>query len=252
MANNKLDITPGVAVNYFSDFKFHAFPGIDLGYQISDNVKLYANAGYTYRIPTYTDLYYSDPTTLGNENLDPEKALTEEIGIKFNKNNFSSSLAVFNRNSDNLIDYVKEDVNDKWQATNIQDLSSFGFEANAAYNFKTIGFNQNISAGYTYLDEDLEDLDGTFSRYSINSLKHHFTATYRSKFFNHLRQSIVFKYAERTTGDSYNVIDVMATLDLNAFEISVIGNNIFNTEYIETNLVPMPKGNVLLDVKYKF
>ena len=44
----------------------------------------------------------------------------------------------------------------------------------------------------------------------------------------------------------------MATLDLNAFEISVIGNNIFNTEYTETNLVPMPKGNVLLDVKYKF
>ena len=252
LANNKLDITPGVAVNYFSDFKFHAFPGIDLGYQLSDNLKLYANAGYTYRIPTYTDLYYNDPTTLGNENLDPEEALTEEIGIKFNKNNFSSSIAVFNRNSDNLIDYVKENLDDKWQARNIQDLSSFGFEANASYNFTTTGFNQNISAGYTYLDEDLEDLEGAFSRYSINSLKHHFTTTYRSQFLKNVRQSIVFKYAERTAGDSYSVVDVMATLDLNTFEISVIGNNIFNTEYTETNLVPMPKGNVLLDVKYKF
>jgi iron complex outermembrane receptor protein len=30
--NKKLDIT-GVAVTYFSDFKFFAFPGIDVGYQ---------------------------------------------------------------------------------------------------------------------------------------------------------------------------------------------------------------------------
>jgi len=38
--NDKLDITPGVAVNYFSDFKFHAFPGIDLGYRLNSLVFL--------------------------------------------------------------------------------------------------------------------------------------------------------------------------------------------------------------------
>ena len=252
LAKDKLDITPGVAVTYFSDFKFHAFPGIDLGYQINDELKVYANAGYTYRIPTYTDLYYSDPTTLGNENLNPEEALTEEIGIKYNKGNFSTSFAVFNRDSDNLIDYTKENATDKWEATNIQDLNAFGFEVNASYTYKMKGFNQNLNFGYTYLDEDLEDLEDLFSRYSINSLKHHITATYRSQFIKNLRQSIIYKFAERTTGDSYNVVDVMATLDLKSFEISVIGNNIFNTEYTETNLVPMPKGNVLIGAKYKF
>ena len=252
LAKDKLDITPGVAVTYFSDFKFHAFPGIDLGYQINDELKVYANAGYTYRIPTYTDLYYSDPTTLGNENLNPEEALTEEIGIKYNKGNFSTSFAVFNRDSDNLIDYTKENATDKWEATNIQDLNAFGFEVNASYTYKMKGFNQNLNFGYTYLDEDLEDLEDLFSSYSINSLKHHITATYRSQFIKNLRQSIIYKFAERTTGDSHNVVDVMATLDLKSFEISVIGNNIFNTEYTETNLVPMPKGNVLIGAKYKF
>ncbi len=80
--NDKLDVIPGIAVNYFSDFKFHAFPGIDLGYEINERIKVYANLGYTYRIPTYTDLFYSDPTTLGNENLDPEEAISQELGIK--------------------------------------------------------------------------------------------------------------------------------------------------------------------------
>ena len=59
LLNDKLDVTPGIAVTYFSDFKFHAFPGIDVGYKLTDNFKLYGNAGYTYRIPTYTDLFYS-------------------------------------------------------------------------------------------------------------------------------------------------------------------------------------------------
>lgn len=251
-ANKKFDVTPGIAVNYFSDFDFNAFPGIDLGYQINESLKLYANAGYTYRIPTYTDLFYSDPATLGNENLEPEEAISEEIGFKYNKGKFSSSVAVFNRNSSNIIDYVKVNEDDLWQATNIQDLNAFGVELNADYQYTFKNFTQSLGLGYTYLDENLDDLDGLFSRYSINSLKHHITATYRSQFVKNLRQSIVYKFAERTTGDTYKVVDVMATLDLDSFEISVIGNNIFNEEYTETNLVPMPKGNVLIDFKYKF
>jgi iron complex outermembrane receptor protein len=37
-----------------------------------------------------------------------------------------------------------------------------------------------------------------------------------------------------------------------AMEFSVMANNIFNVEYTETNLVPMPKGNLLFGVKYDF
>ena len=252
LMDDKLDITPGVAATYFSDFKFHAFPGIDIGYNINDHVKIYANAGYTYRIPTYTDLYYSDPTTIGNENLEPEEAISEELGIKYSKNSFNGYVAVFNRSSNNLIDYVKENATDLWQATNIQDLNSFGIETNVNYGFMMSGYNQNINLGYTYLDENLKNIDANFSRYSINSLKHHFTATYFSQFLKHFTQSITYKFAERTTGESYGVVDVKATLAVVPFELSVIGNNIFNAEYTETNLVPMPKGNVLLDLKYRF
>jgi len=251
-ADDKLDITPGIAVNYFSDFKFHTFPGIDLGYKLNNNVKLYANAGYTYRIPTYTDLFYSDPTTLGNENLDPEEAITEEIGLKYFNKNFNASAAIFNRDSNNLIDYIKENESDLWQATNIQDLNSFGIEANTSYRFGSFGFNQNIALGYTYLKEKLNSNTFKFSRYSINSLKHHFTATYSSQFIKNISQSIVYKFAERTNGESYSVVDAKITLDLESFEFSVTGNNIFNETYTETNLVSMPKGNVLLGLKYKF
>ena len=252
LLNDKMDITPGVAVNYFSDFKFHAFPGVDIGYSLSDHFRVYANAGYTYRIPTYTDLFYSDPTTLGNANLNPEEAISEELGIKYTSAKIDFSMAVFNRNSNNLIDYVKANANDKWQATNIQDLNSLGIEFNGSFRYKVKDFTQNLSFGYTYLDENLASVKAAFSRYSINSLKHHFTTTYRSQFFQNISQSIVYKFSERATGESYGIVDLMLSLKVNSFDVSLIGNNIFDTVYTETNLVPMPSSNFLIDLKYNF
>ncbi|WP_299382628.1 TonB-dependent siderophore receptor [uncultured Lacinutrix sp.] len=250
LADDKLDITPGVAVNYFSDFKFHAFPGLDIGYKINDEIKIYGNIGYTYRIPTYTDLFYSDPTTLGDENLDPEEAIAQELGIKYNNGNFNASLAAFNRDSKKLIDFVKENESDLWQATNIRDLNTKGIEVNASYGFKLAGYNQAIKTGYTFLEDDLKAVPSNFSRYSINSLKHHATTSLQTQFLKNLSQNIIYKYAERTSGESYAVVDASVNYNLKAFEISVIANNIFNTEYTETNLVPMPKGNLLFGLKY--
>lgn len=250
--NNKMDITPGIAVNYFSDFKFHAFPGIDIGYKINDMLKVYGNLGYTYRIPTYTDLFYSDPTTLGNENLDPEEAFSQELGLKYFDSQFNATFALFNRDSNHLIDYVKENENDKWQATNIRELNTFGYEVSTSYNFVVIGFEQKLSLGYTFIEDEVKDLDINFSRYSINSLRHQLTSTIKTQFFNNLFQSITLKHAKRTSGDSYTVVDASATLKVEGLEISAIANNILNTDYTETNLVPMPKGNLLFSLKYRF
>ena len=252
LANDKLDITPGIAVNYFSDFKFHAFPGIDVGYKLNNSLKAYGNIGYTYRIPTYTDLYYNDPTTLGDANLTPEEAIAEELGLKYITNNFNASFALFNRDANKLIDYVKENVDDRWQATNIAELNTKGFELSTNYNFKFGAFNQLLNLSYTFLEEDIKNINVNFSRYSINSLKHQVASRLSTSFIKNISQTIVYKYAERTNGESYSVVDASVNIPLSAFEISFIANNIFNTEYTETNLVPMPKGNVLFGLTYNF
>jgi vitamin B12 transporter len=247
----QLDVTPGVAATYFSDFDIHFFPGIDVGYSLSNQWKLYANAGYTYRIPTYTDLYYSDPTTLGNEDLDPEEALAQEIGLRYNTPHISVTLAGFNRDSENLIDYVKENEEDIWRATNIRSLNTKGLEAQFEYRFEAVGFPQLLRLGYNFIEDEVKELDINFSRYSINSLKHQFVGTLQSQILKNVSQTIVYRYAERTAGESYSVVDIALSWNLKEFELSLIANNIFNEDYSETNLVPMPKGNVLFGVNYR-
>ncbi len=252
LAHDKLDITPGVAVTYFSDFKFHAFPGLDIGYQFSDKLKLYGNLGITYRIPTYTDLYYNDSSTNGNPNLKPEEAFAQEIGLKYNSERFTSSVAIFNRNATNLIDFVKPDVTaTKYVATNFAKVNTKGFELNTDYRFKINELNQTLSFSYNLLEDDILDQNKDLSRYSLNTLKHQFITRFTSKIFKNVRQNIIYKHAERTIGTSYNVWDASIIVDVNKFSFIATANNIFDADYIESGFLPMPKSNFIFGLNYK-
>ena len=247
------DITPGIAATYFSDFKFNAFPGLDIGVQISDKVRLYGNVGYTFRAPTFTDLYYSDPATSGNPNLEPEKAFAQEIGLKYSDDKFSGSLAIFNRDSEDLIDYVRQNTSvNIFTAANIAEVSTQGIEFESAYNFKMNNYNQTITFGYTYLNDDILDQNKDLSRYSLNTLKHQLITRFTSQLFKNVRQNIIYKHAERTVGTSYNVWDASLIVDFNKFTFSLTANNIFNAEYIESGFVQMPPSNILFGLRYGF
>ena len=253
LLNDKLDITPGVAVTYFSDFKFNAFPGLDVGFDISDRLKAYGNVGFTYRIPTYTDLYYSDPRTNGNEDLEPEEAFSQEVGLKYIGKSFRASLAVFNRDAQNLIDYIRPDTStDIFTASNIAEVNTKGLEIDASYSFKVRSFTQTLAAGYAYLDDNILDQNEALSRYSLNTLKHQYTTRLSTQLLKNVRQNIIYKYAERTTGQTYNVWDASLVMKLRALELSITASNIFDADYIETGFTPMPPSNVLFGLRYGF
>lgn len=247
--DNALDVTPGVSVGYFSDFETNAFPGIDIGYTINEHFRVYTNAGYTYRTPTYNDLYYVGSRDEGNENLVPEEAISQELGLKYFGDKISATVAFFNRDSDNLIDYTKDNEADKWKSNNLTSLNTRGVEVQLSAPFKLGQYNQSFNLGYTHLNEDLKAVRANFSKYIINSLKHHLTARLKSQFTKNLTHSFVYKFAERATGESYSVVDAQLKLLIPGLELTVTANNIFNTDYVETGIVPMPKGNVLFGIR---
>ncbi len=244
--DEKLFISPGIALSYFSDMSFHSFPGIDLGYNVTSDFKIYSNIGKTYRIPTYTDLYYSDRTTVGNENLNPESATSTELGLKYNSSNFKFSAALFNRNAKNIIDYVKTSEDDLWKAENIGSLTTKGFEFDISYSFKSTYSLSNvnsISLGYTNINDDNYVSDINFSRYSLNSLKHHLISKLNLSYLKNINHSIVYKYAERSDKSNYSVLDSKIMYKKGLY---IYINNILDEIYSETNLVPMPGRSFLV------
>ena len=240
--DEKLVVSPGISASYFSDMSFHSFPGIDLGYNLSSSFKLYSNIGKTYRIPTYTDLYYSDRTTIGNENLNPESATSTELGFKYDTSNLKITGALFNREAKNIIDYVKENENDLWSAVNIGSLKTTGFELDFRYNFK----NQNyFNLGYTNIKDNNYVTNINFSKYSLNSFKHQLVSKLNLSYLKNISHSIVYKYLKRSDNSNYSVLDSKIIYKKGLF---IYVNNLLDAAYSETNLVPMPGRNFLVGI----
>ena len=261
--NDKIDFTPGLAITYFSDVStklnyqnnffnnLFLYPGMDLGYRLNNKLKLYTNIGFTYRIPTYTDLFYSSPTTLGNENLKLEKALTKEIGLKYLKDDFNFNFSLYQRDASDIIDYVRNNEAEPWQASNIREINTSGFELNIGYKFYLGSFRmQTINIGYSNIDDELLETDFAFSRYALNSLKNQITGTYTFEINEKIYSTVAYKNAERSDEEKYTVIDFRTSYKLDKFTLSVILNNILDSEYSETNLVPMPGFNSLIELNY--
>ena len=246
---NKFSFTPGIAFSIYEKpsndlFKSKLFPGIDIGYKLSDKISLNANIGETFRIPTFTDLYYSDPNNQGNENLDPEKAFTSEIGLKLKEKNYGISLSLFRRKSDDLIDYVKANPDDKWSPQNIKNVITTGIEFDSKLILNINNSLNTINLGYAYINDDYEK--DILSRYSLNSYRHRLILNFDFKLTKSISNYLSYRYGIREIPDENNrsVIDYKIMMERDRWKVTLNLNNIFDSKYYETNLVQMPGKNI--------
>ncbi len=250
--DSKLDITPGIALSYYSDFKFFTYPGIDVGYRFSNYFKFYANLGFTSRIPTYTNLYYESPAEEGNANLKPERALTYDVGFYYNPKKYQINLAYFSRNSKDLIDWTKVNEADKWQASNYNQTLTRGIELSGKYAFKILAMPQKIHMSATKMDDEISDDSNLFSRYALSSFKHRVTLGLQSDYSSALQSNLSYAYTERIVGEKYHLLSFMVRYTYKHWQLNFDARNILNEEYTETNLVPMPKFNIMSALSFTF
>lgn len=255
LLNNQLDITPGLAVSYYSDLGTQLFPGVDVGYKIKSGIKLFANAGYTWRVPTFTDLYYEDSANLGNADLEPESALSYEAGVKYDKKGVRANLSWFVREGTDLIDWTRAADTLKWQPSNIANLTMSGFDASLDFDTRFLGNNnfiKNVHLAYTYIDAELPEVETGISRYVLENINHQFIAGFDHKVFGKLVHSFRFRYVDRVSMEDYSVLDLKLSWKAKKYSFYVAANNILDVEYFETNLVEMPGRWIFGGAKFRF
>jgi len=235
---NKLNISPGISwANYDQEGDFF-YPGLDVGFDFNEYHKFYGNIAKVNRIPTFTDLYYVSKTEAGNPNLLPENALSAELGYRFQHNNFLGKLSGFLRNSDDSIDWTKQNANDIWRAENIGAIKTKGIEVELKQNFDS--FIKSYALGYTYIDSKSSQPNNAISRYVLENLRHQFVAKLENKLHKNFTNELIYRYNERVTTGSYQILDTKLSYDLEKLNIYVLINNLTNTSYTETFGVPMP------------
>ncbi len=195
-----LTISSGLLLNSISDNNgLNFFPGIDLSYQISDPLKLFVSYTTSLRMPTFTDLYYSGPTNIGNPDLMPERTVALEGGIKLQSSFVQGHFVIFYRQGKEIIDWVKTKEDEKWQPQNLTRLNSLGTEAQFAFLLKKhFGkhFPNKICLSYFYNELEKKNLN-FISNYVLDNLKHKFTGRINQDLFANISIDLRCSYQQR-------------------------------------------------------
>jgi len=199
----------------YSD-RLNFYPGIDLNYKFNNNWNTLLSFNKSLRLPTFTDLYYSGPTNIGNPDLTPEEATNIDFGINYTVGILNFNITSFNSFGKNNIAWVKEtETSEKWQTQNLTNVQTYGVDISAKFNFGELFegsfFVQNASLQYTFINKNF-DFDAYQSNYINDYLRQKFVFGIDHRIYKNFSANWKLRYQERS-GD-YMLFDKEANYDI--------------------------------------
>lgn len=241
---DKIDVRAGVYSNYYSEYGWKHFPGSEIGFQATEHLRLYSGYGVSYRIPTYTDLFYRGPTNIGNDQLLPEQAQNIELGAKWNKNGFWAEMVYFIRQTDNLIEWTRPNDASPWQPQNFTEVSFKGLETSFHYRTnpqKTKFQIKELMLSHNFIDTNLINSSETETRYALTALRNQLIGGILMGIGPKIEWNTKLRWIDRENQEPYFLVDIR--IDYN--RLGKIGffaetTNLTNANYVEAGTVQMP------------
>lgn len=250
---NSAVVVIGAMAQYSNVFGLNVYPGIEFSTPLLRSLRLFGNAGLGSRNPSFTDLYYSDRSNMGNPSLKPEQAVNSELGFKWNDEILQVETGAFVRRTNNFIDYTRSNEDDLWMPENFQMVTISGVDSRLRLRFQSDKKSalENISISHTALWGKLGNTT-SFSKYALNHLRHQVIAQARLRLFSRFSVQLVSRYLERINAESFQVYDMRMGANFNTVDIALDVNNLLNETYVESGYVPMPGRVMRLSVTWKW
>jgi vitamin B12 transporter len=169
---DRLKIVAGARGEFFTDEQPYYLPQAGLDYNLTDNLAAFAAYTETVRLPSYTELNYNSPSSLGNAGLDPQTEQQIETGFKGTPSEHTDwKVAAFNRRSKNTIDWMTGSSPIRWTATDIGSLDVYGAEARFGW-YPAQNLEMQLAHTWIYKDRTAEDFGKYASRYALDYPEH--------------------------------------------------------------------------------
>jgi iron complex outermembrane receptor protein len=224
-------------------------PTVAAGYWLLPMLKVRGSASRAFRVPSYTDLYYSDPSNLGNPNLRPERAWTFEGGLDWlPMGRVTAESTFFDRRLRDGIDYFRATPTAPWQAVNIDSLDFYGVESSLRY---TVARRQTLEFLYTWLLGVQNAIPFAQTKYNFN-----YPSSSGVVAWSGSAGDIEFRtrigVLNRISQDPYALWDVYAAYSHGKVHPFIQVANITSTSYQEIQGVAMPGRSILGGVEFLF
>lgn len=169
---DRLKATAGLRTEWITDESSYVLPQTGLEYLLADNLTAFASYTESVRLPSYTELSYSNLYSVGNASLRPQTERQSEIGLKgIPSEQADWKIATFHRRSENPVDWIKADPAARWTATDLGEVDAFGAEAAAGW-YPSKQFDAQVAYTWIYKDSEPADYGGYASRYALDYPEH--------------------------------------------------------------------------------
>ena len=151
---------------YNSRFGFHYALAGDASYRAAC-AEVYLSAARTFRLPTFTDLYYQSVDHRSNASLNAESSAHVELGTRLQMKDFRCQVAAYYRGGSQIIDWVRRPEEELWYSMNHTAVDAYGIDAMAAVRVAKV----DIRASYSYCHV-LQDAGEWVSGSALDYLRH--------------------------------------------------------------------------------
>jgi len=201
-------------------------------------------------VPTFTELYYTDPQTVGNPDLRPETATNVEAGLAWNAGPLLLDAALFHRHGTDVIDFVRSSPDEPYRATNIRTVDTTGVEATLSLDPAHLARTPlaRLSLRAAFYSADLAELEAgagaTEGRYVLDPLRTRCDLLAEARLPLRIEALARLSYFDRPSFDGgVLLLDARLAYDLlegQILEVYLEGENLGDVRYEEVPGVPLP------------
>ncbi len=196
----KLAITSGIMFSKNSAFQSAPFffPGIDVSFRLSQSLSIFTSANRALHVPTFTDLFYTDPQHEGNRVLSANTISSFEAGMKYRTNITLIRYAIFVNKGKNITDWLWSYQTNKFSPVDLDRFQSTGisvtFQLETPESSALSAFFGSIQMNYIYVNVNKSVADSVSKYYN---LKHKLSILLLQKIFKNGNLGWKISYQDR-------------------------------------------------------
>ena len=248
-SENGFNVEVGGRYNNHSVYGGNSVFNINPSYQITDDIKVFANISSGYRTPSLYQLY----SEYGNKNLKPETSISSEIGLQhyFNDKKIKTQFVAFTRSIKDVMFFYFNSTTFQSQYINQDKQKDFGLEFEASF---LITKGTTLKTFYNMVDGNIYTTKSNGKDTSYNNLLRRPKHTIGLNLSSQITKKLFFSanlnwFGKRNDAyfntntfktdyvvlDSYALIDIYAEYGFLKNKLKVFANarNITDTKFTE-------------------
>ena len=250
---SRLSMQGGLRFDARDDVGTLTSPSASVRYRATNRVAFRSSVGRSFRAPTWTDRFYTDPSNQGTSDLEPEEGWSVEVGSEFTLSSKGGtgllSVTAFVRDTQNLIDWARPlngDSDDPWRTRNVEEATFKGLEVSfSGISLGRIALHGNAS----WLSLDTKEAAGFLSKSSLRPLRRILSAGASAPLGGGVSAWFIARSQTRIGGMAGLTMDARIRWQVGGFEIYVDALNLGGQDYLDITDLPIAGRSLSLGVR---